>query len=798
MDAKTSKKQPQLTQVTISDIIFLTLHRWPWLILSLAVCCGLAYYNLLRTPSLYTRTAEIFIKSDSQGKTASDLSAFADMGLLEMNNNLYDEIEKIKSPDIMTNVVQRLNLNMSYTVPGRFHNKILYGSSLPLTVSFLSMHENEGASAEIVVDEDGSAQLLKLKSYGRDIVLPDDGRITFGDTIQSSLGPIVVNKTPYFVEGTPYNIFVSKSPLASVVGRFMGELNVSVKNDKGNILVLTATDQSTQRAEDLLNTVIDVYNDNWMRTKNQISVSTSEFINERLGVIERELGSVDHDISSYKSEHQIPDVQQAASMYMSESQQASSQLLDLNNQLQMARYVRNFITNTANRNQALPSAVGSGTVNSQIDQYNALLVQRNQYVANSSENNPLVVGIDSQLASLRTAIIQSIDNEIVALNTSINNIQLSKNRATAQISANPTQARYLLSVERQQKVKESLYLFLLQKREENELSQAFTAYNTEVITYPMGSNAPTSPDSKRIMMLAFLVGLALPFGYTFLTESLNTKVRGRKDVEDLTMPFLGEIPLYVKHGKAKKNSDDDKVIIVKEGKRDIINEAFRVLRTNLEFMKLPVEGANVIAITSFNPGSGKSFITMNLGYTLAIKKKRVLIIDGDLRHGSSSAYIGSPEEGLSDYLAGNVNNLNTIIKEFNGTPHLDILPIGSMAPNPTELLESERFGELIETLKKQYDYIIIDCPPVEVVADAQIIDKYADRTIFIVRAGLFERFMLGELEKLYEDKKYKNMAFILNGTTSSKGRYGYSHGYRYGYGYGYGYGYQYGSDKKAK
>lgn len=791
----------QINQVKPMDVLFLTLHRWPWIVLSVIICVGLAALYLLRTPSLYTRSAEILIKSDTNGKSSTtDLSAFADMGLVQMNNNINDEVNKLKSPDIMASVVKRLNLDMTYYVEGRFHDDVIYGTTLPVSVSFVSMLENESATADLEISENGDVRLSNLKSDDREIALPNDGKLSFGDTIESSIGKITVDKSPYFVPGIPYNIYVIKSPLKGVVGMYMGELNVSVKNDKGNTIVLTVTDQSTQRAEDLLNTIIDVYNDNWMKTKNQISVSTSEFINERLGVIEGELGNVDQDISSYKSEHQIPDVQQAASMYMSESQQASSQLLGLNNQLQMARYVRNFITNTANRNQVLPanSGIGSGIVESQIAEYNATMVQRNQYVANSSESNPVVEGLDSQLAAMRSGIIQSIDNEIVALNTAIKNIQSSKNRATAQISANPTQAKYLLSVERQQKVKESLYLFLLQKREENELSQAFTAYNTEIITYPTGSNIPTAPARRKILLCAFLIGLVLPFGYTYLIESNNTKVRGRKDVKDLTLPFLGEIPQYGKPNKKKKSMDADKAIIVKEGKRDIINEAFRVLRTNLEFMNVSSNGANVIAFTSFNPGSGKSFMTMNLGYALAIKKKRVLIIDGDMRHGSSSAYLGSPDEGMSDYLSGRVMHIGEVIKEYDGVPTLHVLPIGSVPPNPTELLENGRFSDMIDALRSNYDYILIDCPPIEVVADAQIIDRYVDRTVFVIRAGLLERSMLFELEKMFDEKKFKNMAFILNGTSSSKGRYGYSHSYRYGYGYGYGYGYQYGSEKEKK
>lgn len=795
---QTAKGQ-QINQVKLSDVLFLTLGRWPWLLLSVIICVGLAASYLLRTPSLYTRSAEILIKSDSNGKSStSDLSAFSDMGLIQMNNNIDDEINKLKSPDIMASVVKRLNLDMTYQVDGRFHKDILYGTTLPLTVSFPSMHENESATAEVEVSSDGKIKISDLKSGEKEIALDNDGNTTFGDTLGSSLGAIVINKTPYFVKGTPYNIYVTKSPMGSVVGMFSSELGVTVKNDKGNTIQLTATDQSVQRAEDLLNMVVTVYNENWIKAKNQVSISTSEFINERLGVIEKELGNVDQDISSYKSEHQIPDVEQAANIYMTENQQANSQLLDLNNQLQITRYIRNFITNTANRGQVLPanSGIGSGVIENQISEYNAVMMQRNQYAANSSESNPIVEGLDSQLSGMRTGIIQSIDNQILALNTAIRNIQGSKNRATAQIAANPSQAKYLLSVERQQKVKESLYLFLLQKREENELSQAFTAYNTEVITYPTGSNAPTAPNRRKILMCAFLIGLMLPFGYTYVKESSNTKIRGRNDVKDLSLPFLGEIPQYgsQKKTKRKDKGNTDKTIVVKEGKRDVINEAFRVLRTNFEFMNVASDRANVIALTSFNPGSGKSFMTMNLGYALAIKDKKVLVIDGDLRHGSSSAYVGSPETGLSDYLGGRIQDIHGVIKTYEDTPALNILPIGSIPPNPTELLENGRLPGLISSLQGDYDYILIDCPPIEVVADAQIIDRYADRTVFIIRAGLLERSMLGEMERIFEEKKFKNMAFILNGTTSSKGRYGYSHSYRYGYGYGYGYGYNYGSD----
>ena len=279
---------------------------------------------------------------------------------------------------------------------------------------------------------------------------------------------------------------------------------------------------------------------------------------------------------------------------------------------------------------------------------------------------------------------------------------------------------------------------------------------------------------------------------------MNTKIRGRKDLEGVAVPFIGEIPLFArrKKGLFRDKTADVKAVVVREGCRDIINEAFRVLRTNLEFMTGKDRKSNVIVMTSFNPGSGKSFLTMNIAVSLAIKGKKVLVIDGDLRHGSSSAYVGSPKPGLSDYLSGRVERLADIIVTDKSHKHLDILPVGTIPPNPTELLFDNRLKQAIDAAREQYDYVLIDCPPIELVADTQIIEKLADRTIFVIRAGLLERSMLVELEKIYDEKKYKNMSMILNGTEESGGRYGY--GYRYGYHYGYGSGYHYGSDEKPR
>ena len=796
INQKNIKPGQQDDFLRIQDLLYLCLARWQWFVLSLAVTIGAATAYLLRTPTIYTRTASVLIKEDSKGKSvSSDLESFSEFGLFQSGTNVNNELITFQSPALMTEVVKRLRLDMNYFVPGKFHRQVAYGLTLPVDVTINDLPENESAGFTLEVQPDGTLFLSDFIRNGTDLDEKDIKGSLF-DSIPTPLGKIIINTTPNYVKGKAYTLYVGKSNLYNAVNSCSSNLSVSLNNEKASVIDLSFKDNSTQRAEDVLSMLISVYNENWVKDKNQIAVSTSMFINERLGVIERELGNVDEDISSYKSEHLLPDVQAASSMYMAQSSATNAQILALNNQLYMTRYIRNYLANDANRTQLLPanSGIESANIESQIAEYNKQLLQRNSLVANSSAENPLVMDMDQALASMRGAIIRSIDNQIVTLNSQIKSLRQTEQQTTSRIAANPTQAKYLLSVERQQKVKEALYLFLLQKREENELSQAFTAYNTRIVTPPHGSMLPTSPVHKNIFMVAFALGLLIPVVIIFMRENMNTRVRGRKDLENLTIPFIGEIPLFTrkKKGILGKKPQEVKAVVVKEGNRDIINEAFRVLRTNLEFMTGKDKTSNVIIMTSFNPGSGKSFLTMNIAMSLAIKGKKVLVIDGDLRHASASSYIDSPDKGLSDYLGGRIDNLDEIIVPDPKHKSMDILPVGTIPPNPTELLFDERLKQTIDTVREQYDYVLIDCPPVELVADTQIIEKLADRTIFVVRAGLLERSMLSELEKIYDEKKYKNMSLILNGTEGSGGRYGYCYGYRYGYGSGY----HYGSDGK--
>ena len=773
--------------IRLQDLFYLCIDKWYWFAVSLVVTLGIALVYLLTTPPVYTRSASLLIKEEGKGNSLSDVSGvLGDIDFFQTNTNVNNEIQSLQSPAVMYDVVKRLHLDINYTKDGSFYDQVLYGKDCPYEVSFIDLPDNEDLSFTIYPASSNKGVQVGDFVRGEE----ESGQtmnVLFNDTTETPVGKLIVKPVLHDTVAYKEPVYVSRIGLQAATTAYASQLTVALSDEKSTVINLSFQDVCIQRAEDVLNTLIAVYNENWIKDKNQIAVSTSMFINDRLGVIEQDLGNVDEDISSFKSENLLPDVQAAASMYMTQSSETQTQILAINTQLSMARYIRNYLTNTTSKNQLLPanSGIESSGIEQQIAEYNTMQLRRNDLVANSSESNPLVVDLDESLQNMRGAIVTSVDNLIVTLNTQLRSLQQSEKQTTARIADNPSQGKYLLSVERQQKVKEALYLFLLQKREENELSQAFTAYNTRVITPPVGSMFPTAPIKRNILLVAFVLGLLIPVVIIFVRENMNTKIRGRKDLENLSLPFVGEIPLAFRKKELKSEA---KNILIKQGSRDIVNEAFRVLRTNLEFMLDRKEDgkASIILFTSFNPGSGKTFLTINTAACLSLKQKRVLVIDGDLRHGSASAYVGRPSKGLSDYLGKRENDIDHLIVGNPAYPGLSILPVGTIPPNPTELLAEPRLAELIETLRIRYDYILIDCPPVEIVADTQIIEKLADRTLFVVRAGLLERDMLPELQRMYEEKRYKNMALILNGTEGGGSRYGYRYGYKYGYHYGYG------------
>lgn len=791
--------------VNIQDVLIITLHHWYIVLLSILFCVGAAYLWLARIPDMTTRSMEIMLKGENkEGISAEDLAV---LGIKPKgNSNLNNEIYTLTSRDVMQEVVRRLKLDVSYYEKGMLYRKLLYGPGLPVKVDCQNLPEDAQVTFDFDLSKNGNAHIFNVIYKGKETGI-DVKNYKLGTPVKLPVGQMSITKGTGFIPGEAHTMQVERLPVIDAANFFSSRFNAGNVNTESSVVLMLFTDESIERADNILNTLVEVYNDEWIKDSNRSTVSTNKFINERIASIEQELGSVESSLGAYKAQNRIVNSEELSSMYIEKGREAEGSIEQLKAENHMINFVRSYIQDESRRFKLLPTNAGieNGSVNGMITQYNELIMKRKSLIAQASEKSPAIIAIDESLDDLKQLMFKTMDNAITINNKKIQLLQDAANSSLSNVAGANASAQHVMSIERQQKVKESLYLMLLQRREENELSQAFAANNTRIVNKPGPSKMPTTPNRQKTLLIAFAIGLLAPFGVVYILEMLDATVRGRKDLEHLTLPFLGEIPLFslskgrVRSSRRRKKlfGKKDSVIedkdryqyVVKEGKRDIINEAFRVLRTNVEFMNVNEEGVGTVyAITSFNPGSGKSFIAVNLAKTLSLKKKRVIVIDGDMRHASASRYVNSPEPGLSNYLSGKETDYHACIVPADESGFMDVLPVGKMPPNPAELLASPTFDKLIADLRKEYDVILIDCPPIEVVADAQIIDHLVDRTIFIVRTGLLERRMLPELEKLYSSKKYKNMAIILNATESS-GRYGYYKGYSYSYGYGYGYSY---------
>ncbi len=784
--------------VQVRDMLFLCLTQWKWFVLSLLITLGYAYWYLKSTPKVYTCTASIMLKQNDKSSSTAERQ-LQELGVEESSSNLTNEQLLLTSSPLSEEVVNRLNLDVNYYHHDVLKNVVAYGLGLPVKVTFNDYDDAETASLHLKLRANGQCEVSNMSRNGK----------TYSQTVTTKLGAVAklpignvtIAPSEFYAKGTSDELDIERISKKSAVSRVRGGLSVDVQVKSSSVLDIKYRDQSVSRANDILNTLIAVYNEAWVKDRNRMTLATNDFIKERLSVIEGELGHFDNTISNYKSRNLMPDVTALGAQAMSQSTAATQESHELSTQIYMARYIRANLVDEKHNNQLLPSnsGIGNSSIQSQISEYNEMLLKRNKYVANSSEQNPIVMDLDASLNVMRHAIIHTLDNEIALLQAQQASSQSNKAAANAKIAANPKQAQFLISEERQQKVKETLYTFLLQKREENEMSQAFTAYNTKIVEPAHAGGGATTPVDSKVLMMAFLVGFLVPAGIIILLEIANTTVRSRKDLETLNVPFVGEIPLSGKPQKfsifRRKKKHHGHKVVVEEGSRNLINEAFRIVRSNLEFLVNSEGRRQVIMLTSMFPGSGKTFISHNLALTMAVNGKKTLVVDLDMRHGSLSQYIHSPKMGISNYLGAQTDDYKSLIVKSGS---IDILPCGTIPPNPTELLYSPRFGALIAKLREEYDYIFIDCPPSDMVADVSIITPHTDVTLFVIRVGLFDRSLLPTVEQWYESGKFQNLAILLNGSTSysSYGSHRYGYYGHYGY-YGKGYYSGYYTDEKT-
>ena len=760
--------------LNIVDLFMYLASQWKWFLLSILICGGIACYNYARAPLVYFRSATVIIKDPSNKASTSGLDRFDNF----INKvNVANEILQFRSKKLMREVVQRVHADVSYQIKDGLRSNELYNES-PVLVSLPDALPEQSFSFTMTLKD---AKTVTLSDFSG-IEAKPSYEVALNDTVAIIEGMnVVVTATNYLRDSwlnTP--IRVQKLPVESMVNYYKNALGIQQEEEEASILTLALKDSSPARAEDVLNTLITVYNEEAIKEKNQVAVNTANFINERLIIIERELGNVESNLESFKQRNQIVDIASSAGMYMTESQKYNADAMELETQLRLANFIKDYLTDPSKETDLIPSNTGISDMNieNQISLYNAAKLKRDHLIDDSSVNNPVVQELNNSLRAMKQSIIRAVDNMIVSLNVKRNDAQNREMRAQDRVTAIPTKERQMLSIERQQKIKEALYLFLLNKREENALSQAMADNNARVIDGAEGSNAPISPNRNRILLLGLLVGIALPGAVCLAILFMDTRVHGRKDIEGVTsVPYLGEIPL----DKEAMKDHRKKVMAVKEQGDDIVSEAFRILRTNMAFLSKKDKPAQVITFTSFNIGAGKTFIARNLSMSLAYMKKRVVMVDLDIRKGTLSRHFGHYHVGVTNYLSDNTVKVDDIIQHQEG---FDLIPAGILAPNPAELLMDNRLDELMNELRTRYDYIIADNVPVGLIADATIANRIADLTIFVVRAGKLDRRQLPDIEKLYQEKKLKNMALVLNGANPERHGYGYSYGYGYGYGYG--------------
>lgn len=769
------------TGINLVDLLAYFASKWKWFLLSVLVCGGIAWYHYARSPLVYFRSATVIIKDPSNKTSTTGLDRFDNI----INKvNVANEILQFRSKKLMREVLQRLHADISYQLEDGLRSNELYNQS-PVLLSFPDALPEQHFAFTVTLKDKKSLVLSDFTG----IDVKSDFTVEMYDTVTLSRGMrVVATPTNYYSDswtGTP--IRVAKLPMESMVNYYKSALGIQQEEEESSILTLALKDGSAARAEDILNTLINVYNEEAIKDKNQVAVNTADFINDRLIIIENELGGVESELETFKQRNQIVDIASSAGMYMSESQKYNTDALELETQLRLANFIKDYLTDPAKETDLIPSNTGIGDMNieSQISLYNTAKLKRDHLIDDSSVNNPVVLELNNSLRAMKQNIIRAVDNMIVSLNVQRSDAQSREMRAQNRITSIPTKERKMLSIERQQKVKEALYLFLLNKREENALSQAMADNNARVIDGAEGGNSPISPNRNRILLLGLLVGLAIPSLACLGILFLDTRVHSRKDVEDIvSVPYLGEIPQDKEAGKL--NEQESPFLLAKEQRDSTVSEAFRILRTNMAFMARKDLPQQVIIFTSLNEGAGKTFISKNLGMSLVLAKKKVILIDMDIRRGTLSRQFHLKKIGLTNYLADNTLLAEDIIQHQDG---FDIIAAGAIAPNPAELLMDERLDKLVTELRRRYDYIVVDSVPVGIIADATISNRIADLTIFVARAGRLDRRQLPEIEQLYKENKLHNMALVLNGADLHR-RYGY-----YGY---YGYSYKYGYGKKKK
>ena len=785
-------------KINYQELLFRYIIHWPWFVASVLICLiGAWVYLHFQTP-VYQVSASIMIKDDKKGGGSTDLENLGIGGVITSTQSIDNEIEVLRSKTILKEVVNNLELYITYYDEDEFPEKELYQTS-PVIVNLTAQEADKlpgSALLAMKLSPEGVLDVnlkVGLNEYNQRFeklpaVLPTDAG-TFGFALKDSLsgGQMEGHKGERHIRA------VVSRPFGVAKG-YQESLSIVPTSRTTSVAVVSLMNTNIQRARDFINKLMEMYNRNTNNDKNEVAEKTREFINERIKIIDEELGSTEDKLEAFKRNAGLTDISSDAKLAVSGNAEYEKRRVDNGTQINLVRDLIKYINNPSNEYELLPGNIGlsDAGLTTQIGRYNELIIERKRLLRTSTESNPMIVNLDTSIRAMKSNVQAAINGTLQGLLIVKADLEREAGRFSRRISDAPGQERQYVSIARQQEIKAGLYLMLLQKREENAITLAATANNAKIIDEPVATGGPLSPKPNMVYMIALVLGVGMPVGVIFLIGLTKFKIEGRGDVEKLTrLPIVGDVPLT----NEKAGS-----IAVFENQNTLMSETFRHIRTNLQFML--ENDQKVILVTSTVSGEGKSFISSNLAISLSLLGKRVVIVGLDIRKPGLNKIFNIPrkEQGITQYLSNPEKNLMDFVQPSDVSKNLYILPGGTVPPNPTELLARDGLDKAIETLKKNFDYVILDTAPAGMVTDTLLVGRVADLSVYVCRADYSRKAEFTLINELAADNKLPNICTVINGLDLQKKKYGYYYGYGkygkyYGYGKRYGYGYGYGERK---
>ncbi|MCR4922094.1 MAG: polysaccharide biosynthesis tyrosine autokinase [Bacteroidaceae bacterium] len=758
---------------SLRDLIETLQTKWVYFLISVLIFGALTWLYLSTRTPLFQRHAVILVKDDATSGTSSKRSTLNTSSLMQLNGvlggtSVKNELYILKSYQLMREVVKTLGLDVQYTYRYRMRDIPLY-KERPVTVSFASEYRHP-LSFRLTINGTESVTISDVR-YGERLRKMDFTQtLAFGETADTPFGQFSVEQNEKTLQRfAGETVTVSRYSIEDAAIMTCSQVSTSEMDKESTLVILTCTDSNIRRADDILSSILDAYKKSIIQNKNEIAQSTADFIDDRIALISIELGEVENEMAQFKQKNGLTDIKANSDAFLGQTAAARQRTIQAETQYNLVKYLSDYVARNIQGHNLIPSlgGIADAGIQTQIAQFNQLMLTRNNLAATASEESPSVQEMDSNLAQMRQAIIASLDGFESSLKLQLTQARKDEQGLTATMHSVPQKEREFIDISRQQAIKETLFTFLLNRREETALQLAITEANISIVEHPFGSKHPVAPRRRIIMLLGLLLGFIVPLVFFRVRALLNMTVRGRRDIEAYTsIPVLGEVP-------HRHDGIDDAAIVVNNENDDALGEAFRLLRFSMNFIK---RDAHVIMFTSTMPGEGKTFISRNFAATIGITGKRVVLVDTDIRKRTQSRLTSSTRKGgLTSYLSGAVTDLASLIITDGIAKQVDFLPAGITPPNPAELLMSERLDECMNQLRTMYDYVIIDNVPAQVVADAGIVNRVADLTIYVVREGKVDRRYLPELERLHQEGKFNNLCIVINDASMEKKVYGYGY-----------------------